>query len=113
MQTYERIITEVEARKYEGPRLTVVNDELGEQFANSGDYLVGTERGKIQVIPAAKFEAEFRECEVTRQQQIDDLTAQLAAEKELNAEANNLIALHAAKIAELEAPKAPELPPAA
>lgn len=49
----------VEARRYDGPRLTVVHDELGEQTAVKGDYLLGSERGKIRVMPAAKFEAEY------------------------------------------------------
>jgi glycine/D-amino acid oxidase-like deaminating enzyme len=49
----------VEARRYEGPRITVVHDELGEATANAGDYLVGTGRGKIRVIAAAQFEREY------------------------------------------------------
>jgi len=47
----------VEARQYEGPRITVVSDQFGEQAAVSGDWLVGTERGKVHVVSAADFAA--------------------------------------------------------
>ncbi|HEY2859019.1 MAG TPA: hypothetical protein VGJ21_11425 [Terracidiphilus sp.] len=59
MATYQKIET-VEAEQYEGPPLTVVNDQLGEQKAASGDWLLGTEKGKIRVITAKQFEEEFR-----------------------------------------------------
>jgi hypothetical protein len=61
MEKFQRVQI-VEARKYEGPRLTVVHDSLGEQTANPGDYLVGSERGQIKVVSAAKFEAEYVPC---------------------------------------------------
>jgi hypothetical protein len=59
METFQKIET-VEARKYEGPRITVVSDKFGEQVASSGDYLIGTKRGEVHVVPASTFEAEFK-----------------------------------------------------
>jgi len=58
MPKFQKVVT-VDARKYEGPVLTVVNDQSGEQVATSGDYLVGTERGGITVIDGAVFEGEY------------------------------------------------------
>lgn len=49
----------VEARQYSGPRLKVVNDQLGEQTAENGDYLLGSERGKISVVSKATFEKDY------------------------------------------------------
>jgi len=56
---YQRKALTVEARVYDGPKLTVVSDEKGSQIANSGDYLVGTERGKVTVVSKADFEKDF------------------------------------------------------
>lgn len=56
---YQRKALTVEARVYDGPKLTVVSDEKGSQTANSGDYLVGTERGKVTVVSKADFEKDF------------------------------------------------------
>lgn len=58
MATYQKVET-VEARQYDGPKITVVSDKLGEQTAVAGDYLVGTERGKVTVVSKATFEAEY------------------------------------------------------
>ena len=61
---YQRKALTVEARVYDGPKLTVVSDEKGSQIANSGDYLVGTERGKVTVVSKADFEKDFEPVEV-------------------------------------------------
>ena len=59
MATYQR--TEVvEARQYDGPRITVVSDKYGEQIASKGDYLIGTEPRKVHVLSAAEFEAAYK-----------------------------------------------------
>lgn len=52
-------LTIVEAREYDGPKLTVVNDAQGEQIANKGDYLLGSERGKISVMSKGAFEEQY------------------------------------------------------
>jgi hypothetical protein len=85
MATYQKVQT-VEARQYTGPRLTVVSDELGEQVAHDGDYLIGTEARKVTVIAKAAFEAEFKpftptpdsERAAADEAKIADLTKQLA-----------------------------------
>lgn len=59
MATYQRKALTVEARVYDGPKLTVVSDEKGQQTANAGDYLVGSERGKVTVVSKADFEKDF------------------------------------------------------
>ncbi len=56
--TYRKVEI-VEAVKYEGAPLTVIHDQLGEQQARRGDWLLGTERGKIRVITAKQFAAEY------------------------------------------------------
>lgn len=56
---YERKPLTVEARRHEGPRITVISDEHGEQYAVAGDYLIGSERGKVYVMDAGKFESDF------------------------------------------------------
>lgn len=74
----------VEAEKYEGAPLTVVHESLGEQKALSGDYLLGSERGKIRVMKAKDFEAEFKPYTTTPE---DELLASAQAEiVELKAE---------------------------
>lgn len=57
MAQYQRIQV-VEARQYDGPNLTVVSDALGEQRAHKGDWLLGSEKGKITVKSAADFVSE-------------------------------------------------------
>jgi hypothetical protein len=59
MATYQRKALTVEARVYDGPKLTVVSDEKGIQTANPGDYLIGTERGKVTVMTKADFEKDY------------------------------------------------------
>jgi hypothetical protein len=59
MATFQRKALTVEARVYDGPKLTVVSDEKGQQTATAGDYLVGSERGKITVVSKADFEKDF------------------------------------------------------
>lgn len=56
---YQKVTT-VEAREYDGNKLIVVNDVLGEQVANKGDYLIGGERGKVSVMAKAVFEAQYQ-----------------------------------------------------
>lgn len=58
MSAFRKIET-VEARQYDGPRLVVIHDKLGEQTAVAGDWLLGTERGKIEVVSREKFATEF------------------------------------------------------
>ena len=110
MAKYQKLVI-VEARKYEGPKLTVIHDVLGEQTANDGDYLLGNERGKIKVVTAEKFTADYVPCEerfaddtekglaviteelAAAKAQTDALAAQLVAEKrhsdELEAQLTN------------------------
>jgi hypothetical protein len=57
MAQFQRIDV-VEARQYDGPRLTVVSESLGEQTANAGDWLLGSEKGRVTVKSAAAFESE-------------------------------------------------------
>jgi hypothetical protein len=58
MATYRR--TEiVEAEQYDGPDLIVMHDQLGEQHAHKGDWLLGKERGHIQVMTDERFKADF------------------------------------------------------
>jgi hypothetical protein len=56
---YQRKPLTIEARVYDGPKLTVISDEKGQQTAKSGDYLVGSERGKVTVVLKADFEKDF------------------------------------------------------
>jgi hypothetical protein len=79
-------IDKVEARQYDGPKITVVNDALGEQTAQSGDWLLGTERGKIRVVSNAAFQADYTPySETPADDQVKVLEAtidQLKAEKD-------------------------------
>jgi len=56
---YYRKIEIVEAVQYEGTPLSVIHYQLGEQQAHTGDWLLGTKRGKIRVVGAAEFKAEY------------------------------------------------------
>lgn len=99
MATFQRIET-VEARKYEGPRITVVSDKFGEQVAESGDYLIGTERGLVHVIPAAQFEADFKPYTPTPEAEqlaaslaeVEDSKKQIAALQGSNADLGTQVA---------------------
>lgn len=82
----------VDARQYSGPALKVISDALGEQTANSGDYLVGTERGKVTVVPKAEFEAHYQPYSSTAD---DDLIA--AQKKQIADLAKQVSDLTAAK----------------
>jgi hypothetical protein len=55
---YRRKHPNVFARKAEGD-MTVMHNIKGEQHAKKGDWLVGTEKGKIEVFKPAAFEAQF------------------------------------------------------
>lgn len=65
MALYVTKPTEVEARQYEGEALPVVSDKYGEQTAVTGDYLVGTEKGSLHVMPQADFEAMYQPVQVS------------------------------------------------
>lgn len=56
---YQRKPEIVEARQHQGPRLTVIHDELGQLQAHAGDWLVGNERGKVRVMTNEQFQREF------------------------------------------------------
>lgn len=56
---YYRKIEIVEAVQYEGTPLAVIHEQLGEQRAETGDWLLGTKRGKIRVVKAQQFQAEY------------------------------------------------------
>jgi hypothetical protein len=57
MATHRKKVVEVEARKYLGPAsLTVIHDLKGEQRAKKGDWLVGNEKGKIEVVTDTEFQ---------------------------------------------------------
>jgi septal ring factor EnvC (AmiA/AmiB activator) len=87
MATYRKVEI-VDAEKYEGAPLTVMHDHLGEQKALPGDWLLGTERGKIRVMSAKQFEAEFvpytdeepgkKHAAAAHKNEIGDLQAQIA-----------------------------------
>jgi septal ring factor EnvC (AmiA/AmiB activator) len=123
MEKFQKVVI-VEARKYDGPRLTVVHDQLGDQTANAGDYLAGNERGKIEVIAAAKFEAEYVPCAEAgvdpdkalavlqseleaANEQIGQLDLALDAEKQKAAELEGELASVTDKVQALEAKLAP------
>lgn len=61
MATYNRKVTSIEARQYEGPKLVVISESKGEQIANTGDFLVGNEPGKVYVVAKEQFLAEYEE----------------------------------------------------
>ena len=62
-----------------------MHDHLGEQKAQPGDWLLGTERGKIRVMSAKQFEAEFKPYAETdsspaKKSTLDDRLSELTAE---------------------------------
>jgi hypothetical protein len=60
---FRRKVVEVYARKWEGPgTLNVVHDVKGQQTAKKGDWLVGHEKGLIEVVKDVDFQ---RDCEVS------------------------------------------------
>lgn len=60
MATHRKKVVEVEARKYEGTAsLTVMHDVKGEQRAKAGDWLVGNEKGQIEVVKDADFQRDY------------------------------------------------------
>ena len=88
MAQYQRIQV-VEARKYEGPgRLPVISDAIGEQQAMPGDWLLGSERGKITVKTAADFVSEgwALYSDTPSDDQVKVLSEALAQEKSAKAE---------------------------
>jgi hypothetical protein len=105
----------VEARLYEGPTMTVVNNELGELIVHEGDYLVGTEAGKITVISGAAMATDYTpyvapadpEILSDAEAQAGVLATELAAEKAVGAglqeKLDALTAANASLTAELAA----------
>lgn len=60
MATHRKKAAEVEARKYMGPAtLSVVHDFKGQQSAKKGDWLVGNEKGQIEVVTDADFQRDY------------------------------------------------------
>lgn len=60
MATHRKKVVEVEARKYMGPaNLSVMHDFKGQQSAKKGDWLVGNEKGKIEVVSDADFQQQY------------------------------------------------------
>jgi hypothetical protein len=57
--TYHLKSHAVEARRHKGPPLVVISEAHGEQTAQDGDYLVGTKKGEICVVPWKEFEATY------------------------------------------------------
>lgn len=51
----------VEARQHAGEPLVVVSHTHGQQTARQGDWLVGSEFGKVHVLSDAKFKEDFEE----------------------------------------------------
>lgn len=49
----------VEARQHDGSTITVIHDVKGEQRAKKGDWLVGSERGQIEVLSDVAFKAKY------------------------------------------------------
>lgn len=61
----------VEARKYDGAAgFTVMHDIKGEQHAKKGDWLVGSEKGQIEVLSDAAFHARYEP--VVEEQQTEE-----------------------------------------
>lgn len=75
---YQRKALTVEARVYDGPKLVVVSDEKGQQTANAGDYLVGSERGKITVVAKADFEKDFEVAAAVTEEPVKAVVANFA-----------------------------------
>lgn len=73
----------VEARQYDGPKLNLVHEQLGEQTANAGDWLLGTERGRIEVVSNEKFLREWKAYSPTEAE--DELAAAKSAVTALEA----------------------------
>jgi hypothetical protein len=65
MATHRRKVVEVEAHKWEGSEgsstLNVYHEVKGHQTAKKGDWLVGSERGKIEVVKAEDFCRDFED----------------------------------------------------
>lgn len=60
MATHRKKVVEVEARKYMGPAsLSVVHDVKGQQTAKKGDWLLGSEKGKIEVVSDLDFQRDY------------------------------------------------------
>lgn len=60
MALYIRKEGPIEARQWNETRsLTVVNDKKGQQIAKKGDWLLGSERGKISVLSDREFAEEY------------------------------------------------------
>ena len=60
MSRFRRKVVEVYARKWEGPgTLNVVHDVKGHQTAKKGDWLVGHEKGLIEVVKDEEFQRDF------------------------------------------------------
>jgi len=81
----------IDARQHDGLKVLVVSDTLGEQVANTGDWLLGTERGKVTVKSDAQFKAEgwkpYSETPADDQVKADEaalaeVKAQLASEQQ-------------------------------
>lgn len=103
MAQYISRSTTVEARTYDGDLpLTVVHDDMGEQVARKGDWLVGSERGKIQVLSPERFNARFEP--FTASPTDDALKTAEEQNAELSAEVNKLkgeVETQAGQIADL------------
>lgn len=77
---YTRKVTSLEARQYEGAKLVVISDSKGEQIANTGDFLVGTEPGKVFVVAKADFLAEYEsQEEAAARAEAEEVAAQAKA----------------------------------
>ena len=60
MATHRRRVVEVEARQWQGPgSLNVIHGVKGEQLAKKGDWLVGSEKGQIEVVKEIDFQRDF------------------------------------------------------
>ena len=60
MPTYRRKVADVYARQWQGPQtLNVVHHHKGEQTAKKGDWLVGSERGLVEVVKDVDFQRDY------------------------------------------------------
>lgn len=102
MAQFQKKTQIVEARQFEGEQpLTVVSDSNGEQTAKKGDWLVGSERGKVTVVTADKFASDYAPYSATAedtalataQAQVATLTSKVS---DLEGQVSNLTASLAA-----------------
>lgn len=104
MAQYVKVNPPVEARQHEGPRLNVVSDAKGQQVAEKGDWLVGSERGKITVVSNADFTSGYVPYSPTAaDDELAKAKSDLAASNASNADLGTQVASLEKQVADLSA----------